>query len=221
MKLNDITELFIKPDPNETKTVTQGDPTDKVTQNITVPLTRGRQSKISSIEIDQKIWKRLDESMDEANLPGPDYYEFVQSLNEVKDDIPQEDKQFSTVFKTMKGMGLTLQILLDSSSHYISVLKEEKEKFLKSLKLKFSETSKKQKVIETLSLDIEDMEKQVKLLSDKIVKSNHEIEKLESEIAEEKQKFEDTENNFNTTYNVFVEDIENNVVKIKKYLGGK
>ena len=54
----------------------------------------------------------------EANLPGPDFYEFYTALNDNKaalgNTVTDEKMIYSMVYNTLKGMGLKKEILESS-----------------------------------------------------------------------------------------------------------
>lgn len=74
-----------------------------------------------------KFMQHFDELFDQANLPGPDYYEFAK-MCQAMSALP-DDTKFNAAFSGLQVQGLTKVRLLESAQHYIAIIDEDAAKF--------------------------------------------------------------------------------------------
>lgn len=104
-----------------------------------------------------KFMKHFDELFDQANLPGPDYYEFAK-MCQAMSALPEETK-FTAAFSGLQVQGLTKAKLLESASHYINIIDEDAAKFNSAID---------QKIIADVKQKREIIENKKKALADKV-----------------------------------------------------
>lgn len=158
-------------------------------------------------------------AIDAQNLEGPDYLEFKTSLKSLEGVIEDEATRYKSSFAVLKSTGVTKELLLESGNHYINVLQKEKQKFEstfqdqqnkqvlareESIKKYFEGIQKRKEQLQTLIIEIEDMEK--KLAEAKI------------EINEAANKVQMTKDQFLASHRSIVSQIESDFEKIKLYI---
>lgn len=164
-----------------------------------------------------KIFDSLTKAISEANLPGEDYLEFMDGLKAMKDLPMEESLKLKSVFMTLTTKGLTIPKIVESASHYLSVLEKEKTKFYDAIaSQKKNKVENKQKHINDLKAKNKEKADLIKKLTDEMSTNNKEIEKETIEIKDVETKIKTTENDFIYTFNKVSNKINENVEKIKK-----
>ncbi len=164
---------------------------------------------------DQKIFDSLIKVLEDKNLPGEDYMEFMEALQNMKNIQLDESVKMQTVLATLSTKGLSKQKILESADFYIKVLEDEKNKFNEALK---QETAKQ---VESKQKEIKDLEEQNKAKADQIAQLTSEINQNQQQITKVKTlldeaslKIKATENNFIFTFEAVISQIKNNSNKI-------
>ncbi len=164
----------------------------------------------------QQIFDSLTKAVANANLPGEDYIEFIQSLKAMKDLPLEESVKMQTVLATLSTKGLTKQKIFESADYYINVLEEEKKKFYTALEGQAKgNINKKKQTIENLEKVNKEKADQIALLTDEINKNQQQITQISKDISQSESKIKSTENNFITTFNKVLKQITGNIEKIK------
>mgnify|MGYP006945957066 FL=1 len=107
----------------------------------------------------------LERKINEANLPGPDYLELLQSAEQMKQYIPDETTRLKAAFGSIQGMDprMTKEVVLASIDTYLGVIEAERGK--------------------ATNLRIEQLREELKTLTDKSIDLNSEIQKNTAETA--------------------------------------
>lgn len=132
------------------------------------------------ITINKNIVNAIKAVMDENDLEGYDYKEFMRSIEEQK-DLPSEKKKFEVVFSVVKGMGVSKQHLVDTADHYLNIVLKHKEEF-------------------TAKIDSEE--------SEKVVKLKNEAEAIEGSITQKTDQIEALKQEIEALHNKKVEVLE-------------
>lgn len=166
---------------------------------------------------DQKIFDSLIKVLEEKNLPGEDYMEFMDALNAMANIQLDENIKIQTVLATLSTKGLNKKTILDSGDYYIQELEKEKSKFYDALQAqKKNSVEHKIQFIDSLTKQNKEKAELIQKLTAEIQQNQQEIEKTKITIAEAEQKLAHTENNFLITHNIIVDQIKNNLNKINK-----
>lgn len=126
---------------------------------------------MASGDVDSKLVELLERKINEANLPGPDYLELLQSAEQMKQYIPDETTRLKAAFGSIQGM--TKDVVLASIDTYLGVIEAERGK----AKLRKETVEDKA----ATNLRIEQLREELKTLTDKSIDLNSEIQKNTAE----------------------------------------
>lgn len=173
-------------------------------QGITTPTING--------VADDKFVKMLEGVITENNIPGLDYFEFKQAVENMKALPIDEATKFITVFSILQGQGCTKEILLISIDKYVGLINKEHETFNGELADTFKEKveSKKAK-IEQSQQKIVELSNQIKELNDFIITGTQEVQ-------QEEMKLRLAEANFKQSVDKVVSVLTTDKEKITNYI---
>lgn len=216
-----IKGLFVTPTENEEANTENTTNQDNVEKKPTIDKTTQPQTPKQAPAIntggsfDQKIFDSLIKVLEEKNLPGEDYMEFMEALNAMTSIQLDEKIKIQTVLATLSTKGLNKKTILESGAYYVQELEKEKTKFYDALQAqKKNSIEHKLQFIDSLTQQNKDKAEMIQKLTAEIQQNQEEIEKTKITIAEAEQKLAHTENNFLITHNVIVDQIKNNLDKI-------
>lgn len=138
---------------------------------------------MASGDVDTKLVER---KINEANLPGPDYLELLQSAEQMKQYIPDETTRLKAAFGSIQGMDprMTKDVVLASIDTYLGVIEAERGKAkLRMEKLRKETVEDKAEELKATNLRIEQLREELKTLTDKSIDLNSEIQKNTAETA--------------------------------------
>lgn len=126
---------------------------------------------MASGDVDTKLVER---KINEANLPGPDYLELLQSAEQMKQYIPDETTRLKAAFGSIQGMDprMTKDVVLASIDTYLGVIEAE---------LRMEKLRKETVEDKATNLRIEQLREELKTLTDKSIDLNSEIQKNTAE----------------------------------------
>lgn len=134
-----------------------------------------------------KFMQHFDELFDQANLPGPDYYEFAK-MCQAMSALP-DDTKFVAAFSGLQVQGLTKAKLLESAQHYISIIDEDATKFNTAIDQKIlADVKQKRDIIEQKKKALADKVQLIAQLQAELANDNTEIVTLSSEANEQERK---------------------------------
>lgn len=171
--------LFVEIEETKENDSAQQVPAEAGATNTTTATTTTevkQQISLSETEID-KFEKHFEAVLSEANLPGPDYYEFCKTMEVLEAHIPDEKARMAACFASLAPQGLTKEILLNSAKHYLEVIKKDKTKFESAASEKYSH-------------DVESRKTEIANLEKLIAKNSEMIQKLTKEISESQVKIQ-------------------------------
>jgi len=169
--------------------------------------------------VNDRFVKVLMEAMEAANLPGFDYLEYKKSLQNLKKMNFTDSIRYQTAFATAQSMGVTPQQLQDSAQHYLDTLSVEQKKFSKALAGQRSQQiSDKEGQLKQIDEDIGRQEAKIKELQAQIEQAKKEQSKLRKTIKGSVDKLAKTQADFETTFNIITNGIEQDKVNMAEFL---
>ncbi len=172
-------------------------------------------------EIDAKFADHFTEVLSKANVPGPDYFEFRETLRNLADLGLPEDKRYQAAWASFKAIAgnVDVAMLTATANGYLTALNTDRELFLKSVETALNErVGGLQNEQKTLLADNEAISKQIAELQKRQQANNDRLANIGGEIAEQSTKLTQNRNNFEVTYASFTEQIKHDVSKIQTYL---
>ena len=214
--------FFIEEDTTHTQTQTTSTPTQagsppqvQVQQNVAV------QNASGTGVVDKKFVDHFVSLLENSNLKGPDYFEYMQALKSLSGLGLSEDKQYQAAWASFKAMGgiTDVNVLSNTANQYVGFLDNDRQGFLKDV-----EAAIVQKVgglkndLKSTQDENEAIAKQIIDLQNRINANNEKITKTTGDITEQSAKITTNKNNYEITYNSFVEQIKGDIARIKQYL---
>jgi chromosome segregation ATPase len=130
--------------------------------------------------IDNTTLGILISTVERNNRPEFDYIEFKQAVQKLIEMQLDEPMAFKSAFATASTLGLTREKLIETATHYRSLLESERSKF--------DEVLQKQQ-----EKNIAGRIEEAKALKDKIVDWQEEINKLQQQIAQAKLRIDEND----------------------------
>ncbi|MCY7356996.1 MAG: hypothetical protein LH609_05915 [Rudanella sp.] len=171
--------------------------------------------------VDAKFAGHFTDVLTKANVQGPDYFEYRETLRHLADLGLPEDKRYQAAWASFRAMasGVSVQLLTGTANQYLTALSADRDLFLKSVETALNERvgglQNEQKGILT---DNEVATKQISELQKRINANNERLANIGGEITEQSTKLTQNRSNFEATYASFTEQIKNDVSKIQTYL---
>ena len=194
-------------------------PTPIMTQPVTIP---------DNGEVDESYINHLYDFMTKNNLPGPDYFEFANSLDEMTTELEgaSEEKIFQMTYKVAYKQNLPVPTLLETAQKYIQLFEQHKKEFdaylvsesQKTIGIKTDEIIKLEKINNDSITKIEELKKQISLLESQMDSNNLKIEDDNSTVEVETEKLNLKKSKFEKAFNIIITKINDDISKIKQYL---
>jgi len=170
-------------------------------------------------KVTEKFVKILFGAIEKNNLEGYDYLEYKQSLKALSKMAMDEQMRYQSAFAAAKPLGATPQKLIEAAAYYLDILKQEEAKFSQALvQQKSKQIGDRETRLKQLDSIIVQKEKQIEQLTKEIEEHKQHKEKMRGEISNSTVKVETTKNNFIASYNKIVDQIQQDVDNMKKYL---
>lgn len=191
---------------------------DKPSPESKVPLPENNPS-LPPGQPEERFVEALLKSFEANNLQGFDYLEYKQSLEAMRKLNMDEATRYQSAFATASTMGVTLDQLLNTTQHYLTILGKEESKFQKALQQKNNESIvQKEEEFVQLEKIIQTKQEQIQQLQLEIEEHEKRRTDIQINLAEAKEKIGMTVNNFNASYESLRGQIENDIVKMQQYL---
>jgi hypothetical protein len=163
------------------------------------------------VERDDRFVQYFEKLFKDANLPGPDYFEFSKMI-EAMSSVPDEKARYVAAFAGLSVQGLDKAKLLSTAADYLRVLNADAANFGSTVDaalqekvfLKRKETEEKAMRIEQLKSEINELHRQIEVLS--------------SEIRENEAKIENNSGSYKRESETMKMRIEKDMERIKQHI---
>jgi hypothetical protein len=153
----------------------------------------------------------FDKLFKEANIPGPDYFEFSKMIDAMQ-AVPDEQVRYITAFAGLSVQGLDKQKLLTTASQYLDVLATDATNFHSTV-----DAALQEKVHEKKRL-MEEKEKRIQQLTQEISTLQNDLLNLQNEIKENEAKIEANTGGYRYESEAMKDRISHDLEKIKRYI---
>jgi hypothetical protein len=200
--------------PKKNNTANHSAPQEDTSESSSTVAVDTRAGKVTS-----KFTDILLGAMEKANLDGFDYLEYKKSLQSLQKLNMEEATAYQSAFAMAQTMGASPEKLINSAQHYLQALKEEEEKFNGALaNQQQSRIGAKKQEQSQLQQTIKNKEAQIQKLQKEIQEHQAKLGKLDKEISSSVNSIENTKNDFVASYKNLVQQIQNDVEKMKVHL---
>jgi hypothetical protein len=160
---------------------------------------------------DERFAGHFDKLLREANIPGPDYYEFARMIA-VMQAIPDEAARYNAAFAGLQVQGLNKQRLLDTAGEYLRILTTDAGQFQATVDASYQE---KVRGPETAA---EEKAARIRSLSQEIVQLQQQISALQEEIRSSKEKLTGGSSAYTAESKRRQEEIRRDIEKINQFI---
>lgn len=178
-------------------------------------------SPASTGSVDAKFAEHFSNVLAKNNPPGPDYFEFRETLRSLMNLGLPEDKQYQAAWASFKalGGGSDIATLTNTANQYIAALNKDREAFGKSVEAALTERvgglQNEQKRLQT---ENEALAKQLVEIQKQIDANTNRLSAITGEISEQSGKITQNQQNYDTTFAHFTDQIKGDIAKMGQYL---
>ena len=166
-----------------------------------------------------KFEKHFERMFDQANLPGPDYYEFWKMTETLEAHIKDERARLSATYASLAIQGLTKEKLVESANKYKELIQQDKSQFEKVANEKSEkDIGNKRKELQQLEESIVKHSEMIQKLTKEISDSQVAMGKLKANIAEEEGKLASNKQGYNMACEAMMKKITDDITKIQTTL---
>lgn len=169
-------------------------------------------------EVSEKFMNILLGAINKNNQEGFDYIEFKQSLQSLSAMNMDEQTKIQSAYAMAKTMGATKPRLIETAKYYLGILENESEKFNSAVSNQIAKqvNSKKERG-KDIELSIQNKQKQIEKLTSEIEQLQVDQKKTINAIASSEVKVTKTKNDFQKTYALLKQKIHKDIESIEKF----
>lgn len=227
-----ILSFFVKEDEPVTATGTPpasapGSPRPSANSPASGPITpaptpvANNTATSSAGTIDQKFAEHFANVLAQNNPPGPDYFEFRETLRSLGNLGLPEDKQFQAAWASFKALGGSSDagILTNTANGYIAALNKDRDGFSKSVEAALAErVGGLQNEEKRLQTENNALAQQLIEIQKQIDANTNRLTAITGEISEQSAKITQNRQNYDATFAHFSDQIKNDIAKMAQYL---
>lgn len=166
-----------------------------------------------------KYERHFEQLFENANLPGPDYFEFWRTMEALEAHIPDENARIKAAFASLQVQGLDKAKLLHTAAQYRDVVLRDKANFETALQGKAeAEIAGRQTEWQTLKQQNEARQHQIAQLQQEIAAAEQRMEQLQREIEQEKNKIEQVQRGYLAACEAMVSKINADIQRLEQLL---
>jgi predicted ribosome quality control (RQC) complex YloA/Tae2 family protein len=192
-----------KSSPQKTESYAQSSPP--------VRAVSGNQGPAPASPADTRFSEYFDKLFSEANIPGPDYYEFSKMI-EAMQAIANEQSRYYAAYAGLYAQGVDKDKLLSTAGEYLRILETDAHQFHTTV-----DTAMQEKVQSRKAEEREKSER-IQSLSQEISDLQNRIGALQKEIKENEEKIEASTGGYTAENARRAARIQADIEKIKHYL---
>ncbi|MBN8855991.1 MAG: hypothetical protein BGO55_15340 [Sphingobacteriales bacterium 50-39] len=167
--------------------------------------------RVESPSTDSRMVEYFDKLFSDANIPGPDYFEFSKMVAALK-AIPDEFTRFSAAFAGLQVQGLTKEKLLSTAEEYLKVLDTDAAHFHSTVEAALQEKVQDKKA------EAEQKTTRIQALAKEISELQSQIASLQAEITDSEQKITGRSGDYTAESTCRKQQIAADIEKIKQYI---
>ncbi len=160
---------------------------------------------------DQRFLDYFDKLFSEANIPGPDYYEFTRMIAAMQ-AIADDRSRYVAAFAGLQVQGLDKEKLISTAGEYLRVLTADAERFGKTVE------SALQDKVHSRSAEAEEKGRRIQALSQEVLELQAQITAMQQEIRDAKEKLEMNSNAYIAESERRKQQIQTDIGKIDNYI---
>ena len=160
---------------------------------------------------DQRFADYFDKLFSDANIPGPDYYEFSRMIRAMQ-LIRDEQSRYYAAYAGLQVQGLDKQKLLSTAAEYLRVLTVDANQFQTTVEAALQEK------VNSRMVEAEEKGRRIQALSQEILKLQEEIGAMQREIGENKDKLTASSAAYVAESGRRKQEIEADIQKINHYI---
>lgn len=178
-------------------------------------------STVSTGAVDSKFAEHFASVLAQNNPPGPDYFEFRETLRSLASLGLPEDKQFQAAWASFKALGGPSDVtaLTNTGNGYIAALNKDRDGFAKSVEAALAERvgglQNEQKRLQT---ENDSLAKQLVEIQKQIDANTNRLTAINGEITEQSGKISQNRQNYETTFAHFTNQIKDDIARMTQYL---
>jgi len=170
------------------------------------------QTKTYAPRMDRSRFKEyFDKLFAEANIPGPDYYEFSKMV-EAMNSIADEKSRYVAAFAGLHVQGLDKEKLLQTAMQYLQVLETDAMNFHSTIDAAVEEK------VQLKRKEIEEKQQHIRELSQEIGIMQEKINLLTKELKENEEKIQLSSTGYQTELENMKTDIQSSIEKIRQHI---
>jgi chromosome segregation ATPase len=163
-----------------------------------------------------KFEKHFEKLFDQANLPGPDYFEFWKMMETLEAHIADEKARIAAVYASLTIQGMTKDKLVESASQYKEIIEKDKLQFHSALNEKAkTELESRKGLVSDLEKKITSHSEMIQKLTKEITDAQAKIGTLNSEIVQEESKLQSIQGGYGLACDAMLSKISKDIQKIQ------
>lgn len=160
---------------------------------------------------DNRMVEYFDKLFSDANIPGPDYFEFSKMIAALK-AVPDEFSRYCAAYAGLEVQGLTKEKLLSTAEEYLKVLNTDAAHFHSTVEAALQEKVQDKKA------EAEKKGQRIQALSKEISELQGQIASLQAEIRDSEQKITGRSGDYSAESTARKQQIAADIEKIKQYI---